>query len=107
LNFNTFDFKNIFNYIKNKYFILGIPFIIWMLFIDSNSLLFHNELDEELQKLEDKKKYYQKEIIKDEAKIKELEDSAGLEKFARMKYFMKKENEDVYIIEFKTEDEKE
>ncbi|MDB0061407.1 septum formation initiator, partial [bacterium] len=34
--------------------------------------------------------------------ITELQDSLQLEKFAREKYLMKKENEDIYIIEFDT-----
>jgi len=79
--------------------LIGLLFLIWMLFLDSNSWLIHRELNNELQQLEDNKEYYRKEIAKDEALINTLEDSIGLEKFAREKYFMKKENEDIYIIE--------
>ena len=72
-----------------------------MLFLDSNSWLIHRELNKELDQLEENKEYYRKEISKDEQLINVLEDSAGLENFAREKYFMKKENEDIYIIEHK------
>ena len=72
-----------------------------MLFLDSNSWLIHRELNKELEQLDANKEYYIKEITQDEKLIKILEDSVGLENFAREKYFMKKENEDVYIIEHK------
>ena len=59
------------------------------------------ELNEEISDLEDEKAYYQKEITKDKKAIKALSTEDGLEKMAREKYYMKKENEDIYIIEYK------
>jgi cell division protein FtsB len=58
------------------------------------------ELNEEVADLEDEKAYYQKEITKDKKAIKALSTEDGLEKMAREKYYMKKENEDIYIIEY-------
>ena len=71
-----------------------------MLFFDANSLLIHNELNNEINDLEDEKSYYNKEITKDKKAIKELSTDEGIERLAREKYFMKKENEDIYIIEY-------
>lgn len=71
-----------------------------MLFIDSNSLLIHRELNEDISDLENEKEYYRKEIEKDKKAIKELSTDVGVEKLAREKYYMKKENEDIYIIEY-------
>ena len=71
-----------------------------MLFIDSNSLLIHHELNEDINDLEDEKEYYNKEIEKDKKAIKELSTDEGIEKLAREKYYMKKDNEDIYIIEY-------
>ncbi|MFT4612820.1 MAG: cell division protein DivIC [Glaciecola sp.] len=71
-----------------------------MLFIDSNSLLIHSELNEDITDLEDEKDYYKNEIEKDKKAIKELSTEDGIEKMAREKYYMKKENEDIYIIEY-------
>lgn len=71
-----------------------------MLFLDTNSWLIHRTLNNELKVLEENKQYYQTEITKDEKLIQILKDSTGLEKYAREKYFMKKENEDIYIIEY-------
>lgn len=71
-----------------------------MLFIDSNSLLIHRELNEDISDLKHEKEYYKNEIEKDKKAIKELSTEEGIEKLAREKYYMKKENEDIYIIEY-------
>ncbi len=87
-------------YLKNIFVIIIIVFVVWMLFIDSNSLMIHHELNEDVSDLEDEKEYYNKEIEKDEKAIKELSTEDGIEKLAREKYYMKKDNEDIYIIEY-------
>ena len=71
-----------------------------MLFFDSNSWFIHNELNNDIEKLEDEKKYYQNEIKKDSKEIKKLSTDDGLEKFGREKYNMKKKNEEIYLIEY-------
>ncbi|WP_425077035.1 FtsB family cell division protein [Psychroserpens sp. S379A] len=87
-------------YLKNIFVIIFIVFSVWMLFIDSNSLMIHHELNEDISDLEDEKEYYRKEIEKDKKAIKELSTEDGIEKLAREKYYMKKDNEDIYIIEY-------
>lgn len=87
-------------YLKNIFVIIFIVFAVWMLFIDANSLLIHHELNSDISDLEDEKEYYKKEIEKDKKAIKELSTEDGIEKLAREKYYMKKENEDIYIIEY-------
>ena len=87
-------------YLKNIFVIIFIVFAVWMLFIDSNSLMIHHELNEDITDLEDEKEYYNKEIEKDEKAIKRLSTEDGIEKLAREKYYMKKDNEDIYIIEY-------
>ncbi|WP_459212027.1 FtsB family cell division protein [Aquimarina rhabdastrellae] len=86
-------------FLLNKYILISLGFIIWMLFIDTNSWLIHRELDHEIRELQNNKIYYLKEIKKDQETIKKLKDSNELEKFAREEYFMKKDNEEIYIIE--------
>ncbi|QDO95537.1 septum formation initiator [Formosa sediminum] len=85
---------------KNPFVIPGIGFIVWMLFFDSNSFLIHNELNNDIDKLNDKKEYYINEINKDRKAYKKLNTEYGLEKFARETYYLKRENEDIYIIEY-------
>jgi cell division protein FtsB len=84
------------------YFIILAIFIIWMLFLDGNSYLTHREFNKEIEELETWIKYHKQKIAKDKETIQKLKDSSKLEKYAREKYLMKKENEDIYIIEFDT-----
>ncbi|RCS27740.1 septum formation initiator [Polaribacter sp. WD7] len=73
-----------------------------MCFFDENSYVVHKKFNNEITDLENTILFYQKKIAEDKAIIKSLKDSLQLEKFAREKYLMKKENEDIYIIEFDT-----
>ncbi|HET8887009.1 MAG TPA: septum formation initiator family protein [Salinimicrobium sp.] len=93
--------------LSNKYVLVLLIFIFWMFFLDSNSWFVHQELNEEIEKLEVNKEYYKTEINKDNQTINKLNDSFELEKFAREEYFMKRENEDIYIIEYQDSTEKE
>lgn len=86
-------------FISNKYVLILILFIVWMLFFDTNSYLIHNELDSDINALEENAEFYQNEIDHDKTFIKKMEDSNEMEKFAREKYYLKKGNEDIYIIE--------
>jgi cell division protein FtsB len=71
-----------------------------MLFLDNYSYFDHRVLDQQIEELEDNKRYYKEEIKKDKERIKLLQNINHIEKYAREKYYMKKENEDIYIIEF-------
>ena len=73
-----------------------------MFFFDENSYLVHREFNAEIEELETAIEFYKKRIQEDKATIEELQDSLQIERFAREKYLMKKENEDIYIIEFDT-----
>ncbi|SDL27731.1 Septum formation initiator [Salinimicrobium catena] len=84
--------------------LVTLAFVFWMLFLDSNSWLIHHELDTEIDDLEKNKSYYLNEISKDKAIMETLNDSLELEKFARREYFMKRENEEIFIIEHQQED---
>ncbi len=79
--------------------LIVLIFIVWMLFFDTNSYLIQQELNSAIDKLENQKKSFQEEIKKDKVFIERMKDSNELEKFAREKYYLKKENEDIYIIE--------
>ena len=70
-----------------------------MLFFDTNSILIHRELNQDIEALEKNKEFYKDEIEKDKAFIEKMQDSSEMEKFAREKYYLKKPNEDIYIVE--------
>lgn len=91
--------KRWFRIISNRYFLILVFFAVWMLFFDANSYLVHKELDEDIEKLENEANFYQQEIEHDQEFMKKMEDEKEREKFAREKYYLKKENEAIYIIE--------
>ncbi len=84
---------------KNFFFIAGTLFLFWMLFLDSNDFYTQYKLNRKLRSLEKEKEYYMKKIeeVKNERE-QILTDEEMLEKFAREKYLMKKENEDLFVI---------
>lgn len=100
--FDKFKSNIFFKLFTNIFVVILIPFIIWMLFFDENSYLVHRKFNQEIEELETTISFYQEKIKKDKETIEKLKDSLELERFAREKYLMKKENEDIYIIEFDT-----
>lgn len=85
---------------RNFYFLFGVFFFIWMLFIDSNDFYTQYKLNQKRKNLEDQKEYYLEKIDEVKGEREELfSNNKKLEKFAREKYLMKKESEDLFIIQ--------
>ncbi len=95
--FKNIEFSKL---IRNKYIWVLLFFIGWMLFLDNYSYFDHRVLNKQIDELETNKNYYQEEIAKDQKSIQLLKNPNQVEKYAREKYFMKKDSEDIYIIEF-------
>jgi cell division protein DivIC len=91
-------------FIGNRYVIVLVFFLVWMLFLDTTSYMEHRILNEQINELEDNKEYYQGEIKKDNKNIKNLKNPSQIEHYAREKYYMKRDSEDIYVIEYE-EDE--
>lgn len=102
MTFKQLKNNKILKFLTNKYVLILIIFAVWMVYFDENSLLNHLELNKEINKLNKEKEYYNSEIKKDKNLIKKLKNKDELEKFAREQYYMKKENEDIYIIRLDT-----
>ncbi|MBK6267243.1 septum formation initiator family protein [Marivirga sp. S37H4] len=84
---------------KNFYFIAGLVFVIWMIFLDNNDLISQLRLSSKYNDLLKEKEYYQEKIKEVEVDRQGLlSDDELLEKFARERYLMKKENEELFII---------
>ena len=95
--------KNIINKIpkplKNKYIITLIFFIFWIVFIDDYNLIKQHQLQEDVNALKNQKEFYISEIKSDSIELYKLQnDPTEQERFAREKFLMKKENEDIFII---------
>ncbi len=99
-------FKHIPAWLKNKYFLSGIGFIVWMLFFEPRDIFSQIERTKELKNLETSKQYYEQQIFSEKHDIEQLKTNpAILEKYAREKYLMKKENEDLFIFQDKKTEE--
>ncbi|HPC98894.1 MAG TPA: hypothetical protein P5257_10195 [Bacteroidales bacterium] len=86
-------------FLRNKYVIAIIIFVIWVLFLDSNNLIYRFRQMRELRKMKKDKEYYEEKIRHDREVIEKLRDDPDyLEKYAREKYLMKKKDEDLFIV---------
>lgn len=86
--------------LKNKYVIATLAFVVWITFFDRNDLLTQGSYLTRLHTLREQKAYLQEEISRIDSDRHQLQaDPKMLEKFARERYYMKKSNEDVYVIQ--------
>ncbi len=86
-------------YINNRYFYTGLAFLVWLAFFDNDSILEQIKLSNKINDLKQEKSFYETEIQKNKSALNALKyDTTQLEKYAREKYFMKKDNEDVYVV---------
>ena len=86
-------------FLRNRYLLTIIIFVIWVVLLDSNNLISQRKEMKNLKKLRAEKEYYIQRIEEDKRKLHELKtDDQNLEKFAREQYRMKKPDEDLYII---------
>lgn len=96
------DFYNKYLSRINAYWQVTIVFFALTFVMGDSSLYKRYTYDEKIRSLEKEIKHYQKEIEINSKKLNDLHtDKEGLERFAREEYFMKKPNEDVYIIKNK------
>lgn len=93
-------FKKLPPALRNFYVVTGLLFFIWLLLLDSNDLISRFKMTAKVNSLENEKEFYLEkitEVEKDRAEL--LTNKELLEKFAREKYLMKKESEDIFIIQ--------
>lgn len=85
--------------LKNKYFLTGVFFVVWIFFFDSNRLLSTFRYKKELYNVEKERDYYLNEITTNKSLLQLYKtNKKALAKFAREKYMMKKDNEDIFLI---------
>ena len=102
---SKFKFKKILPYVKNKYVISIVAFIVWLAFFDRNDFYSQYSYRKKLQKIKQDESYFVEEIKKSKSDLHDLTTNPkNLEKFAREKYLMKKDNEEIFVLV--TEDQK-
>jgi cell division protein DivIC len=92
--------RHIPGWMKNKYLLTLLVFSIWLLFFDDRDVITtHFKHRNELNQLEQSRDYYLQQIDNTREELDNLKSNPALmEKYAREKYWMKKDNEDLYIL---------
>jgi cell division protein DivIC len=86
-------------WLRNKFFIACTAFTVWMLFFDERDLFTMRHHRQELRELQRSKEYYTDQINKEKTELEKLKNNpATLEKYAREKYYMKRDNEDLFLL---------
>ena len=98
--FKKIKSSKFFKIVSNLYILISVVFFIWIFFIDSNSILVNIKLNKEISELKERKDILENQIQMDKKIISNLQNPDSLEKYAREKLYMKKENEEIFIIEF-------
>jgi len=87
------------SWLKNRYAFTSIAFVIWMLFFDTNDVFMLYKLKSELTTIATEKEYFDKRIKETRSDLDNLlNDNDKLEKFAREKYLMKNDDEEIFVI---------
>jgi cell division protein FtsB len=87
------------SWLKNKYLIAGVFFVVWMLFFDPKDILTDIERRDKLDDLQKSELHLKQLISESHQELDLLKDNAqSIEKYAREKYMMKKDNEDLFIV---------
>lgn len=86
-------------WLGNKFFIAVAAFAVIMLFMDKNDIFTQRARQRQLQELLQSRQFYTDQIAKEQAELDKMRlNPAILEKYAREKYLMKRDNEDLYVI---------
>jgi cell division protein FtsB len=92
------------SFLKNKFLIAFAAFCVVILFLDRNDIFTQLERRKELKELEQSKQYYTTQITAERKELEALKNNPGtVEKYAREKYLMKRDNEELFIISEKSD----
>ncbi len=91
--------KRIPRWLRNKYVVTPIIFLVWMSFFNDIDLFFIMRSKRELKQMKEEVEYLKSENHRTREALHDITTNAtSLEKFARETYFMKRPNEDVFIV---------
>lgn len=86
-------------YFLNKYTLGLFLILVWMIFLDSNSFLVIHDLNQDIDRYQKQVEYYRQEYEKNNGFYQKLMNNKNeREKYARENYFMKKQNEEIFIL---------
>ena len=91
--------KKLIPYVNNRYVLTFLGALIWLSFFDRNDFITTYTYQKKLKGLQNEKTYYESEVIRYTEDLNNLlSNPANMEKYAREKYYMKKDNEDLFVI---------
>jgi cell division protein FtsB len=92
--------KKLIPFVANRYFVACLAFVLWILFFDQRNFFLQRDRAAELEKLGQAKGYYEKEILTTQEQLNNLQNNPGaVEKYARERYLLRREGEEVYLFE--------
>lgn len=92
--------KKVWNIVKNKYVAATLIFVVLIVFLDENNLFVTSRLRREVRELGQEEVALRDGIVQDSLRVNSLVgDVEALERYGREEYYMKRANEDVYVIE--------
>lgn len=98
--------NRLFQIAKNKYFLAGTAFVVWMCFFDRYDVSTRYHYTQQKKGLEKEEQFYENEIERISIAIKDMQyNPEEIQRVAREKYKMKKKNEDIYVLEIQKESE--
>ena len=90
---------NIPSFFKNRYLLTSIIFIVWLSFFDHYNFFFHADLIDQKNELKEELTRLKKETAKNKIFLRNMNNDDFMEKYAREHYLMKKEDEDIFMLD--------
>jgi cell division protein DivIC len=87
------------SWLTNKYLVSFAAFCMVLLFLDRNDIFIQVERQKELKNLQESKQFFTTEIASERKELEGLKSNpATIEKYAREKYLMKRDNEELFLV---------
>lgn len=83
--------------LRNRYILIAVCFLVWVTFFDKSRLISQWSLERDIARLEKEKTDYDVQILEISEEKRSIENDK--ERYARERYYLSKENEQVYILE--------
>src|ERR1700759_3966329 len=88
------------SFLRNKYLLATAGFVVWLIFFDRNDLFTQLERKKDLRQIKASEQYFAQRIAEDRKFSKDLQfNASAIEKYAREKYLMKRDNEDLFLVQ--------
>lgn len=91
--------ENIPSIFKNKYVLTSLVFVVWISFFDHYNFFFHADLVQQKKELQQELLRLKVETTKNNIFLRNMNNDDFMEKYAREHYLMKKDGEDIFMLD--------